>query len=112
MTSTELAARELKLRPVRVDDEQALVAAHGAMMASDDFAMMLHYDAGKPFSDYVVQCQNLALGVLSVTPAEVDPSGNVLELVLEVRTLEGETATVKVARAGESGQQAVASVAE
>jgi len=63
MTSTELAAHELKLRPVRVDDEQALVAAHGAMMASDDFAMMLHYDAGKPFSDYVVQCQNLALGV-------------------------------------------------
>lgn len=48
--------------------------------------------------------------VLSVTPISGDLWGNVSDLVLEVRTLEGESATVGVTRVGEPDWRAIASV--
>jgi predicted acetyltransferase len=45
-------AAELRLRPLRLEDEAAFVAAHEAM-AAEDFAFGLSYEAGMAWADYV-----------------------------------------------------------
>ena len=43
---------DLRLRPLRVDDEAAALNAHKAM-AEDQFSFLLHYEADMPWEEYV-----------------------------------------------------------
>lgn len=43
---------DLRLRPVRIDDEAVVAAAHEAM-AAEGFTFGLSYDPGAPFAEYV-----------------------------------------------------------
>lgn len=49
-----MAERALRLRPVRVDDEDQFVAAHRALQA-ESFNFGLGYELGEPFADYVAR---------------------------------------------------------
>ena len=53
---------ELRLRPLRLADEEAVVAAHEVMATTDKFDFALFY-AGQPWADYLAEMDFLRAGV-------------------------------------------------
>jgi predicted acetyltransferase len=51
-TMTTMTTGELRLRPLRLDDEAAALVAHEAM-AEEQFSFLLHYDDGMSWHEYV-----------------------------------------------------------
>lgn len=62
---------QLRLRPLRMDDESAFVAAHRAM-ADEDFAFGLGYEEDTPWSAYIDRLESHRQGLC--LPAEHVPS--------------------------------------
>lgn len=63
MDATELDdQQQLRLRPVRVEDEHQVLAGQAAMVA-DDFVFALHHDPTVPFADYVARLAGFAYGI-------------------------------------------------
>jgi predicted acetyltransferase len=51
--ATSAPASKLRLRPLREDDEDQVVAGHEAMERDDDFPFALFYEPGMAWSDYL-----------------------------------------------------------
>jgi predicted acetyltransferase len=56
-----MGSEGLILRPLRVDDEAAVLRAQ-RLMAADDFVFALSYEDGMPFADYVARMHRRARG--------------------------------------------------
>jgi predicted acetyltransferase len=72
---------KLRLRPLRLTDEQAFVAAHRAM-AAEGFTFGLLYEPGMRWVSYVEQMERIRRGV--------DLPGNFVESTFLVADLDGE----------------------
>ncbi len=53
---------DLRLRPVRLDDEDICLAAH-AVMAADHFRFLIDHEPGEPWADFVQRLENRRRGV-------------------------------------------------
>jgi len=57
-----MTVRELRLRPLRVGDEPAFIAAHTAM-AAEGFTFGLQYTVGMPWTEYLAALERHRCGV-------------------------------------------------
>jgi predicted acetyltransferase len=55
-------SRRLRLRPLRPDDEAAVVAAHRAMTLADGFPFALRYETGMPWTAYLERLESWRCG--------------------------------------------------